>query len=334
LIHLFTGSDDFSAHEALFDIKMGLGEPSMMESNTSRLAGAKLRPEELEAAVQAMPFFGGKRLVIVEGLLGRFEPRQKSDAARAAKTLKKDESELPAAFARIINAAPESTELVLLDEKAGKSNPLLKELPSKADIRLFEPLKGFQLEAWVRRRAEKVGAALSDAAVKELVKLVGGDLWVMHSELQKLAMYASGKPVEAEDVKKLVGLSREANIFQLVDDVIDGRLKPANEAMYELLESGMSPSQILAMLARQLRLVVRAKDLKAAGQSDSAIQSALGLNDFPFRKTLEQASRSPMSRWRDFYHRLLDTDIAIKTGKYDDELALVILVTELASLPK
>jgi DNA polymerase-3 subunit delta len=334
LIYLFTGGDDFSAHEALFDIKMGLGDPSMIDSNTSRLAGAKLHPADLEAAVQAMPFFGGKRLVIVEGLLGRFEARQKASAAKPAKAPKKDESELPAAFARVINAAPDSTELVLLDEKANKSNPLLKELPTKMDVRVFEPLKGMQLESWVRQRAKKVGASLSDAAIKELVKLVGGDLWVMHGELQKLAQYSSGKPVEAEDVRKLVGLSREANIFQLVDDVIDGHLKPANGAMYELLDAGMSPSQILAMLARQLRLVVRAKDLKASGQSDSAIQGTLGLNDFPFRKTLEQASRYPMSRWRDFYHRLLDSDIAIKTGKYDDELALVILVTELASMPK
>jgi DNA polymerase III subunit delta len=335
MIHVFYGADDFSAHEALYEVKLAMGDPSMLDSNTSRLEGAKLRPEELEAAVQSMPFFGGKRLVIAEGLLGRFEPKEKRGAAKKpVKPLKEGEIALHVVFAKLINAVPDTTELVMLDVEIKKTNPLLKELSPKADIRIFEPLKGIQLESWVRKRAGKVGASLSDASIKELVKLVGGDLWVMHGELQKLALYAAGRSIEPEDVKKLVGLSREASIFALVDAVIEGRLKEANESMYELLESGSAPSYVLSMLGRQLRNMVRAKDLKAAGQSDAAIQSALGLADFPFRKTLEQASKYSMAKLSDFYHRLLDADIAIKTGKYDDELALIILISELASQPR
>jgi DNA polymerase-3 subunit delta len=104
--------------------------------------------------------------------------------------------------------------------------------------------------------------------------------------------------------------------------------------MNEMLESGAAPSYVLVMLSRQLRLLVRAKELKNAGQSESAIQGTLGLGDFPFSKTMEQTSRYTMARLRDFYHRLLDTDLAIKTGKYDDELALTILVSELCTQPK
>ncbi len=332
MIHLFYGADDFSAHEALYEVKLGLGEPSMLESNTSRLEGTKLKPEELAAAVQSMPFFGGKRLVIVVGLLSRFEPREKRGAAaKPEAAAKKSESELPAVFAGILASAPDSTEVVLLDGELGRANPLFKEISARADVRLFAELKGAQLEAWVRKRAEKVGAKLSEAALKELARLVGGDLWVMHGELQKLSLYAEGKSVEIEDVKKLVGASREASIFSLVDDIIDGRLKAASEAMYGLLEAGAAPQYILSMLARQLRFLIRAKDLKASGKNEAAMQSALGLGDFPFRKTLEQASRHSMPRLQNFYHKLLDTDLAIKTGRFDDELALIILVNELSS---
>ncbi|NLL90756.1 MAG: hypothetical protein GX226_06645 [Dehalococcoidales bacterium] len=36
-------------------------------------------------------------------------------------------------------------------------------------------------------------------------------------------------------------------------------------------------------------------------------------------------------RLKELYHKLLDTDIAIKTGKYNDELALNILIAEMCT---
>ncbi len=335
MIHVFYGADDFSVREALDEIKKGLGDPAMLAASTSRLEGAKLRPDELEAAVQAVPFFGGTRLIIVEGLLGRFEPKEKRGAGRkTAKAPKESETELHKVMARLINAAPESSAVVLIDGEIGKANSLLKEISPKADMRVFSPLKGVALENWARKRVDSSGGTISEEALKALVRLVGSDLWVMNGEIQKLVLYTAGRAIEPDDVKKLVGLSREASIFTLVDAVVDGRLNLANQSMCELLESGAAPSYILVMLTRQIRLLLRARDLKGKGQSERAIQAALGLADFPFRKTLEQAARYSMPRLKDFYHRLLEADLSIKTGRYDGELALTLLVSELCSQTK
>lgn len=333
LVYIFYGADDFSIHEALDEIKKGLGESSILSANTTRLEGANLRPDELEAAVQSVPFFGEKRLIIIDGLLGRFEPKEKRGAAKKKifKAPKEADAELPKIFAHLINSTPESTVLVLTDGEIGKTNPVLKEMSPKIEIKVFAPLKGLQLENRVKQRVNQAGATISEQALKDLVKLAGSDLWVMKGEIEKLALYAVGRAIEAEDVKKLVGLSREASIFTLVDAIVDGRLNLANQTMNEMLESGAAPTYVLVMLTRQLRFLVRAKELKSAGLSESNIQGTLGLGDFPFRKTLEQASRYTITRLRDFYHCLLDTDIAIKTGRYDDELALTILVSELCS---
>jgi DNA polymerase-3 subunit delta len=83
------------------------------------------------------------------------------------------------------------------------------------------------------------------------------------------------------------------------------------------------------MLHRQVRFIVLAKDLKAQKKSNAEIQSKLGLSDFPLQKTLEQADKYSLERLKMFYDKLLETDLAIKTGKYDGELALYILVVEL-----
>jgi DNA polymerase III delta subunit len=49
-------------------------------------------------------------------------------------------------------------------------------------------------------------------------------------------------------------------------------------------------------------------------------------------KALSQARLHDFERVRRAYDRLLETDVAIKTGQYTDKLALELLVTELACL--
>jgi len=331
LIHIFYGADDFSSREALNELKMGLCDQDVLVAGSSRFEGAKLRADEFESAVQSIPFFGEKRLIIVDGLLGRFETREKrSGVKKSAKALKETAPDLQTQFVRIINATPESSVLVLIEGDL-KPAGILKEISPKANIRIFPPLKGIQLENWAKKRITQAGGTISDEALKNLVRLVGGDLWIMKGEIEKLVLYAGGRGIDVEDVKKLVGLSRESSIFTLVDFIIEGRLNLANQCTMELLETGAAPSYVFAMLARQLRLLVRARALMSNGQPDNSIQGALGLADYPFRKTIEQASRYSAPRLKVFYHHLLDADLSIKTGKYDDELALTILVSDLCT---
>jgi DNA polymerase-3 subunit delta len=56
--------------------------------------------------------------------------------------------------------------------------------------------------------------------------------------------------------------------------------------------------------------------------------------EFALRKTLEQAEKYSWERIKHVYSKLLEADLAIKTGKYGDEkygdeLALNVLVAEL-----
>ena len=77
MIHIFYGADDFSSRDALNDLKKSLGDQAVLLAGSSSLEGAKLRADVFESAVRTVPFFGEKRLIIVDGLLGRFEAREK-----------------------------------------------------------------------------------------------------------------------------------------------------------------------------------------------------------------------------------------------------------------
>ena len=141
MIHIFYGADDFSSREALNELKISLGDQETLLAGSLRLEGAKLRADEFESAVQSVPFFGEKRLIIVDGLLGRFETREKRGGAKkSAKVLKEGAPDLQKQFAGIINSTPESSVLVLIDGDL-KSTLVLKEISPEAHIRIFSPLK-------------------------------------------------------------------------------------------------------------------------------------------------------------------------------------------------
>jgi DNA polymerase III delta subunit len=63
------------------------------------------------------------------------------------------------------------------------------------------------------------------------------------------------------------------------------------------------------------------------------MQERLGLTkSYALDRTLRQARLYDFAGVKGAYDKLLETDLAIKTGKYNDKLALELLVTELACL--
>jgi len=201
-----------------------------------------------------------------------------------------------------------------------------------AEVRTFPLLRGRDLKVWIQQRVKEEGGDITSPAVKLLAELIGGDLWAMNGEIQKLILYGQNCPISEDDVKQLVSYAQEANIFALVDAVAEGHTELAQQILHRLYDDGMQPTHILAMITRQFRLIALTLDLPRR-LSRPQIQERLGLkSSYPLDKTLSQAKLYDFEGVKRVYDKLLETDSAIKTGKYSDKLALELLVTELACL--
>ncbi len=330
MFYILYGKDDFSLQQALEEIKDELGNQEMLAVNTSMLDGQQLNLNQLKDACSAVPFLCANRLVIVKGLLGRFETKSGSER-RASRSKKKLDSalkewmELP----EYVRQMPPTTALVLIDGEVRASNSLLKSVAPLAKVMSFVPLSDRSLGEWIQERVKRGGGNMSPGAVKLLVGIVGADLWTMSGEIDKLLAYCSGQIITEDSVKQVTSYAREANIFALVDAILEGRSKEAQQLLHRLIQDGASPSYILAMITRQLRLIVMAKDV---GQklSRPEIRGRLeSTSDYVLEKAARQARVYTLERIKKAYHKLLEADIAIKTGKYDGDLALDLLVVEL-----
>ncbi|MBN2077111.1 MAG: DNA polymerase III subunit delta [Dehalococcoidales bacterium] len=330
MIYVLSGQDDYSIAQTLDTIKKELGDEDSLAMSTTTLDGQQLTYDELKTVCETIPFMTGQRLVIVEGLLGRFESgtRTKRQTKTTKKSKKQEEAAVFAGY--LAGGIPETTILVLIEGVIAGDNPIFKALAGKATTRSFALPRDAKLREWVQRRVKEEGGEISLQAVHLLARLVGSNLWIMASEIEKLLLYTDGRKIEEADVQAVVGYNQQATVFNMVDAILEFKAEQAEKMLEHLFRSGVAPVYLLFMIARQVQLIVRVKELSRRRSTNREMQGKLGMSsEWILRKTLEQASRYSLSRLKDVYRRLLDTDISIKTGKMDPELALNILVVEL-----
>jgi DNA polymerase-3 subunit delta len=324
LVYILFGTDDFSLRQELEEIKSSLGDKESLALNTTVLDGRRLTAPQLINTCSTVPFLANCRLVIVEGLLERFD--------QSAATKRAELSEWQT-FVDFVPAKPPTTILVLVDGKIAKSNPLLRKLAKIAKVQEFPALKRDGLQHWVQARVAGRAATISPRAARLLTETAGEDLWVLANEIEKLSLYAKGRQIEEEDVRRVTSSAREASIFAMVDAIAEKRLPAAMRLLHQLLTEGTPPTHLLTMMSRQVRLMVQAKELSRQtrlSSDEKRVQLGVSWN-YPVDKLLSQSADHSKERLFAIYEKILDTDLAIKTGKWPDELALDLLVADVCS---
>jgi DNA polymerase-3 subunit delta len=329
LIYLLYGEDALSLEEMLTALKQNAGPAELYDVNVTVLDGAQASHGELVVTASTVPFLSDKRLVIVRGLLSRFEPRTSRNGGRASSSERKlGEWE---GLATALKSLPESTELVFVDGGLSTSNPLLKVVRPLAQVHTFPLPSARELPQWIRQRAAKLGVSVEPRAVTTLAETIGSDTRVIDNELQKLSLYRMGQPVRQEDVEEMVSYAKEASIFAAVDAVLEGRAGAAIRMIQQILDAGRPPVYIITMIARQVRLLILAKELKAQRLQQAEIGRRLSLSGYPLTKTLEQEGRFTHQRLVEIHRKLLEADLAIKSGgALDEQMALDMFIVELA----
>ena len=315
--YLFHGTDEFTRAETLADFKRRLGPPDTVDLNTTLLNGRSLTLAELRHACDAIPFLAEKRLVIVTGLL-----------AQGTKKLLDD-------LADYLPRLPQTTRLVFVEEKPLPANhPILKlaQQEERGYVKRFDPPDAKGLPRWVEKRVRKHGGEIESRAAHQLAAVVGADLRLLDQEILKLVTFANAeRAITKEDVDDLVPYAQTAIIFDMVDALGRRDGSVAARTLHSLLDAGEHPLGLLAMVARQFRLLIQVKELQAERANPPLVAKTLGLHPFPAGKLCNQAVHFTAAQLEAVYRHLLDTDVAIKSGEIEAEVALDLLVAGLAA---
>lgn len=333
MIYIFHGEDDFTRAEAVKALRADMGDPQFAELNTTTLDGKVVSFGELRHHADAIPFLTDKRLVIVEGILARLDPRRKSDDEEGGEEEQESNPDLKQQLLDYLPNVPPTTHLVFLEnKKLHANNAVLKQADKdkkNARVKLFGAPDAKELPDWVIDHTEKKGGKIDFSAANDLAIFIGADLRALDSDIEKLIVYRGGETIRREDVRLMVAPAQEQSIFEMVDAMGQRRMQRALELLHEQLRHNANEFYLLSMVTRQYRLMLQVRDLMQRGMNVDAIQKQLGLHPFVTKKIAEQARNYSVEQLENIMHKLLQVDVDLKTSKLEPTLALDLLVVDL-----
>jgi DNA polymerase-3 subunit delta len=296
-VYCLYGEDDYRREKALERLLEALLKEETRELNLDQFRPGERAAGSILGSARTLPFLSGRRVVLIRG----------------AEALSKPEGEELLGYL----ADPSPTTVLVLDAKRLDLRTRLAGILQENGIVLrFERLGAASMTDALFAAAQARGKRLSPEAVTLLVALAGDDLRQAVFGLEKATLFVGERQeITPQDIEALVGETRARSIFQLTDAVGVRNLGEALCCLIRLLEGGEEPLAILGMLARQVRLLVRAKALREQAASLSEIARTLTL---PPRVVETLAEQSASLSWRQLtgaFRALCRADLAIKTGR-------------------
>ncbi len=325
---LIYGNDEYAIHRRVAELESMFGDPTSASMNLTRLEGSSMSEDELNNAVNAMPFLAKQRLVIVSNPSGRYTTPERRKK-----------------FCEFMEQAPETTRLVIREDmdtrtlrdkarqdKEDDRNWLVKWFrKSGLSLERCALPAPWQMTEWIIKQAKQQGGQIEPPAAARLAEMVGANPQQAAQEIGKLLAYANWvRPIKLEDVQAVSIVTAEADIFDMVDALAQGKGREAQRLMHRLLEDE-DAFAVWPMVVRQFRLLLLAREVMDAGGGVPEVQKSLGAPEFVARKTCEQARRFSMKALERIYHKLLDIDVAAKTGGMPLDISLDMLVAELTN---
>jgi DNA polymerase-3 subunit delta len=313
------GNDEFAITRRLAEFGAIFTDPTSAEMNTAHLDARTVGEDELNNAVNAMPFLAAQRLVLLDNLSARYN---KPEARKK--------------FLEFIGKIPESTRLVMyesVEPKEAERHWLNKwaEKTKLAQTQAFMLPRLKDMHGWVLNETKRQGGQMDQAAAAKLVEMVGVETRQAAQEISKLLAYVNwSRPVKLPDVEAVSIITAEPDIFAMVDALASGNGKSAQRLLHRLLENEDAFS-VWGMVVRQFRLVLLAREVLDAHGGVNEVTGALGMHPFVAEKVTGQARRFSMTALEKIYHKLLEIDEAAKTSQVTLDLALETLVVELTA---
>jgi len=319
-IYLIYGDDEYAIQGAVNSFKTKVAKSGSADMNVTTLNGASLSLRELTSVTHAMPFLAERRVVILENPLA---------LAKGSIQRKK--------LLSTLDTIPSSTACVLKIERTLKSDHwLLKWGQTNTEqvfVRSLLLPKGQNMTHWIQAQAKSLGGEFSPQGATRLAILVNEDPRMAAQEIEKLLTYANyQRPVTAEDVDLLTPDVRPGDVFEMVDAIGSKNGEKALRMLHRLLAKN-HPLQLYGMIIRQFRLLLLVKEmLNENPRADHhTIAKKLSLHPYPIKKIIPQTKSFTLKTLEEIYHKLLETDEAMKVGGHEQTLELDMLIAELTT---
>ena len=309
-VYLWYGEDRFLIQEGLKVLKSFYFMTDASGSGIELVSAKDLPPADIVARANTMSFFAN-RLVVVEDVT-YFQDGQTAD--------------LEPFLDYFANPNP-TTCLLFIAESVHRGRKFYKALVKNGEIMDFcAPKRPQEWVAFVQSELEAREKSMDTQVVAHFIEWTGHHTGILAQELDKLIVYVGERQkITSEDIRAITPQSIETSIFDLLDAVASRSAAKALQALREVLRK--EPAlKVLAMLVRQVRLLLGCDALRRHGGNVAEAPSAIGISPYEAQKVWQQSAKLSTKQLSKALSECLNTDLALKTGGGDPGLLLEIMV--------
>jgi DNA polymerase-3 subunit delta len=270
------------------------------------------------------PFMSERRVVIVKNFNKFFQGTRS----------KKIDNNHP--LVRYIDSPPESTILIIQsfeDSLNGISNDLANPknqakaekkitgakfpyniLLSKIDWIEFPRVYDNALPGWLMNRAKDLGKKIGREAADLLIAHLNPNLRDLANELEKLIIFSGdSKEISIDHVSKLVGVSKNFNVFELQKAVGERSSGRSIEIVENMLRNERSEVLITSMLTKYFITLAKIKDWESSISNKYELASKTGINAYFLNEYSNAARKYGQEDIDNAFIELAKADLGIKS---------------------
>ncbi|MDZ7859920.1 MAG: DNA polymerase III subunit delta [Candidatus Krumholzibacteriota bacterium] len=250
-VYLLKGREKFIMEQ--FEKKIAssvLGGDVKNAFNLSVTYGRDVDIEEFISAANSFPFMAGKKVLVL---------RELENLRGSCKKL-----------TEYCGDPVESSIVVIIynthDQTGRRIKPprgfqeLEKTVEKNGTVLEFRKLYEGDLRRWIIQKAGNMGVKISPEASKTLVERIGGNIYDLKNELDKLAIVYEDRKVDIEDLRQVIGNYRFNGIYDLIDTLEPQRESETLEILFKIINSGTErPSVIVYNLIRNFITLLKIK---------------------------------------------------------------------------
>ncbi len=202
---------------------------------------------------------------------------------------------------------------------------IFKILKKNAVIFESKSIREWDLPQWIRSYIKGHGYTITDKAVALLGEFVGTDISRLVNELEKLFIVVSkGSEINEKHIEKNIGISKDYNVFELVNAIMERDILKANKIIKYFSENPKAThiTIVLANLNTMYQRMFKAHFLKS--NDPGLVAQKLRIANYPAKLILQNLRKHPARKISKNFSILREYDLLAKgvgsTGSKESEL--------------
>lgn len=310
--YLFYGSEEYIKNQYVNRIKEAIIDPAYEVMNCGKFNGKDVSADQIIDFAETVPFMSNKRMMILQDS-GLFKTGRKDDSKKILDYL---------------DNIPSSTCIVFLETEIDKRSSLYKKANKMHTVVEFVTPTDREIFMWIRKELKKNEIEMENSLIEYFIHIVPSGMESIINELKKLIDYKQQGVITKEEITRICTHSLDVRIFELVKMLGNKDTKGALKVYANLLEIKESPIGILAMMARQFRIILKVKYMRREGNDSKVIATRAGIHTFLVNECVKQAQNFTFAQLESAIRECLETDEGIKTGKINPELGVELILVK------